>query len=524
MMEENMMKRKMTKSIGIAMAAAMTMTGCMPALAEAATEVSTEAATPAVDRSDKTRVIISQDAEVDDNNSLVHTLLYANDLDIAGIVQSSSQFHYIGDEENEPLRWPGTDWMYEMLNAYEQVYPNLVAQDPDYPTADELRKVTVVGNIKMVGEMDEVTEGSELIKNAIMDDDPRKLYIAVGGGANTVGRALKSIEEEYKDTDDWDSVYQKVVNKVVLHAWGQQDNVYETYISVNWPDIPMYDVSGASGPYGYGNGSADIPEAAHKKMEGSWMYDNIEVGHGPLLDMYVTWGDGTWLKGEDAGSQFGTNEDMLGTRNWWGGAWMGNIYNRYDFLSEGDSPDWIVTIPTGLRNLEDESWGGWGGRYVRTTFEASPDALYYAQPKGETSMAPFVEAIQDDFAARADWCITPNYEDANHAPSVSVEEGLDLTAKAGDTITLHALAEDPDGDNVSFKWWNYAEAGTYQAPEDAGQDAAVQVTADKENPSVVTVTVPSDAKSGDTIHVILEGTDDGEHTLRGYQRVVVTVE
>ena len=37
-------------------------------------------------------------------------------------------------------------------------------------------------------------------------------------------------------------------------------------------------------------------------------------------------------------------------------------------------------------------------------------------------------------------------------------------------------------------------------------------------------TVPEDARSGDTIHMIAEVQDDGTHTLKHYQRVVITVE
>lgn len=42
------------------------------------------------------RTIITQDAEVDDQNSLRHILLYANDIEIQGIVQTSSIFHWKG--------------------------------------------------------------------------------------------------------------------------------------------------------------------------------------------------------------------------------------------------------------------------------------------------------------------------------------------------------------------------------------------------------------------------------------------
>ena len=470
------------------------------------------------DRMSMPRIIITQDGEVDDINSLVRTLLYADDLDIAGIVQTSSQYHYSGDGEQAPYRWMGTQWMYDMLDSYAECYPNLSAHDPNYPTAEDLRAVTVVGNVKLEGEMEEVTEGSELIRACILDDDPRTLNIAVGGGANTVARALKSIEEEYADTAEWDALYEKICGKVVLAAWGAQDNAYETYISQKWPGIPMLDVSGASGPIGYSWGQTDISMSARKKLEGSWMYEHLEHDHGPLLDWYVTWGDGTHLEGEGDSDQFGDNEALLGSLDWWGGQWMGLVYNRYDFLSEGDSPDWIRALDNGLRAGEDMTYGGWGGRYVPAGYEANPDAVYYASAP-ETSMADWMEAIQNDFATRADWCVTPAYRDANHAPTVNIAEGLDFTAAAGEQVSLSAVTGDPDGDMVSYHWRQYAAADTY----DGDKDGAVRISHIDGDPAKVAVTVPADAQSGDTIHVILEVRDNGEHSLSAYQRIIITV-
>ena len=45
------------------------------------------------------RTIITQDAEVDDQNSLRHILLYANDIEIQGIVHPS----FIGKDNQERL-------------------------------------------------------------------------------------------------------------------------------------------------------------------------------------------------------------------------------------------------------------------------------------------------------------------------------------------------------------------------------------------------------------------------------------
>ena len=44
----------------------------------------------------KIRTIITQDAEVDDRNSLRHFLFYANEVEVQGIVQTSSKFHWRG--------------------------------------------------------------------------------------------------------------------------------------------------------------------------------------------------------------------------------------------------------------------------------------------------------------------------------------------------------------------------------------------------------------------------------------------
>ena len=114
----------------------------------------------------KARAIFTNDAECDDMNSFLHLLLYANDVDIEGLVLSSSCFHFEGDPAAgiEPKRWAGGQWMWDYLDAYEKAYPNLAVHDSAYPTPDYLRSVTCIGNVKTVGCMDEDTPGSELIR------------------------------------------------------------------------------------------------------------------------------------------------------------------------------------------------------------------------------------------------------------------------------------------------------------------------------------------------------------------------
>ena len=179
------------------------------------------------------RTVITTDGEVDDMNSVIRALLYSNEMDICGIVITSSTYHYAGDPAKgiKPFRWTGTNWIYQYLDDYEKVYPNLIKHDKNFQRADYFRKVTYIGNISNVGEMDKVTEGSEFLKNLFLDNDPRTLYVQTWGGTNTTARALKSIEEEYKNTPQWDSIRKKLQDKLFLYIILDQDDSYNNYIA-----------------------------------------------------------------------------------------------------------------------------------------------------------------------------------------------------------------------------------------------------------------------------------------------------
>ena len=116
--------------------------------------------------------------------------------------------------------------MNEVIDNYESVYENLICHDKNYPTPHYLRSIIKVGNIGYPGEMDNPTEGSKLIKERILDDDLRTLYIQVWGGTNTIARALFDIEQEYKDSSCWQDLKNKIEKKVVITAGGEQDNTY----------------------------------------------------------------------------------------------------------------------------------------------------------------------------------------------------------------------------------------------------------------------------------------------------------
>lgn len=481
---------------------------------------------------DKCRTVITTDGEVDDQNSLIRALLYANEMDIAGIVLTSSMYHYAGnDADVEPFRWTGTQWLYDFLDAYEQVYPNLCVHAEGYPEPSFLRAHTKIGNISNKGEMEEVTEGSEFLKELFLDDDPRTLYVQTWGGTNTTARALKSIEEEYSGTDQWAEVRQKIYDKLVVYIILDQDESYGDYIAKAWPDLKV--LNDVSNFWHFAYAWQLHPDELNTTLHANWQLANIVGNHGPLMARYALMGDGKTVEGELDEEQRGWDSYLEANPS----------YKRYDFISEGDSPSFFYLIDTGLRSLENPSWGGWGGRFGTDGKNTVGDFDPYSRAfEASYTLTRWFDDIQNDFAARVDWCTASSFGDANHAPSVSVTEGVNVNAAAGDTVTLTAVGTDPDGDTLTYHWWRYFEADTYDdgavipeledinmglvldrtaaVTDGVAPDTIALSGADTEQ---VTFTVPADAKSGDTIHLVVEVTDDGEHHLKHYQRVVVTV-
>jgi hypothetical protein len=90
---------------------------------------------------------------------------------------------------------------------------------------------------------------------------------------------------------------------------------------------------------------------------------------------------------------------------------------------------------------------------------------------------------------------------------------LDRRAAAGDTVVLEGVVRDPDGNALTSKWWEYKDVDTY-----TGSVAFSSTSAPRSS-----LIVPADAKPGQTIHAILEVTDNGKPALTRYARVVVTV-
>jgi hypothetical protein len=137
----------------------------------------------------KPRVLISTDLggyDNDDAQSMIHALLYANDVNYRGFVMTRT---FDGGTING-VRNRGANMLNEMLDAYNSDLANLRAHDPSYPSAAVLRTKIAEGsyNPSWPGTL---SDGAKLIiseARAAPAGDP--LYLLAWGPIHDVAAAL----------------------------------------------------------------------------------------------------------------------------------------------------------------------------------------------------------------------------------------------------------------------------------------------------------------------------------------------
>ena len=112
-----------------------------------------------------------------------------------------------------------------------------------------------------------------------------------------------------------------------------------------------------------------------------------------------------------------------------------------------------------------------------------------------------------------DWTVASSFSGANHHPRIQTNVGENITVKSGQTVSLSAEGTtDPDGNGLTYRWWQYKESGTY--PDLVSIHNAGSKTASLVVPAVT---------GSKTLHIILEVTDNGSPALVSYKRIVLTM-
>ena len=457
-----------------------------------------EAVLPQSDTKNRVIILTDIEADPDDTQSLVRLLLYSNQIEIKGLVATTSCWlqNRINPKSIE-----------RVIQAYGKVQPNLTKHEAGFPESEEL--VSLIKNglpvygLKGVGDGKD-SEGSEWIIKVLEEKDDRPLWVSVWGGVNTLAQSLDKIQKTKSKKET-----KRLISKLRVYTISDQDDS-GIWIRNNFPDL-FYIVS--PGDY-YSTATwtginSFIKGIDNSSISNSWIAQNIQQDHGPLGAEYpnVAWG------------------------------------------VEGDTPAFLSLIPNGLNEPEHPEWGGWGGRYTlykpefdktkkggsiviiapetRAIWTNAVDNYtpYVAKEYGRAVKKDTVsfndnkatlwrwrDDFQNDFAARMDWCLMP-YEEANHPPVPGLTHSERLTVKSGEAFSLDAFkSTDPDGDNLSYLWFHYPEESSYKEKIDLGA----------ENVHIVNLTAPV-VKKKETIHFILKLSDKGTPPLSRYKRVIVTV-
>ena len=449
---------------------------------------------------ERERVIVLTDfyKDPDDKQSMVRFLTYANEFDIEGLIATSLAY---GTGEVHP------EWIEDIIGEYGEVVGDLKQHERPsftYPSVSELKNVVKEGAHvvrKLVGRNrgfpvpypkgardsrscdpapnwigpGKDTAASNHIINVVDKRDSRPVWIIVWGGPMDLAQALWRVRHDRTAAQTAD-----FVSKLRMYQVSWQDTG-AVWIWEQFPKLFLLQSSdGMRGMYQAG-------DPAYRNQ--TWIDNNVKNSHGALGAQYPK-----------AGS--------------------------IDGVKEGDTPSFLYLLAPGLSDPAHPDWGCWGGRFTahgaRTNFyvdarDKHPDTSSATAEK-QWTVGRWNKQRNQDFAARMDWCVE-SYANANHNPAAHLNgDGstnvLEMTVVPGQKVNLSANgSSDPDGDNLSYRWWQYQEADSYEST--VGISGSTSKNASFTAPSV---------GSSRTVHIILEVIDNGGPNLTSYRRLVVTVD
>jgi hypothetical protein len=444
----------------------------------------------------KVNVIVLTDIEADpdDVQSLIRFLTYSNQWNIQGLIATTS-IHQKTRVAPESIL--------EVLVAYAKVQSNLEKHEKGFPSAESLREKVKKGlpvyGMEGVGKGKD-SEGSDWIVKILEGPDNEPVWFSVWGGPNVLAQALWKIRNDKNPTEA-----ERIYRKIRVYTISDQDDS-GPWMRKNFPSI-FYIVTPG---YNYTNATwlgiaFPLPGSNTDVATADWLAKNIQQGHGPL----------------------------------------GAAYPDVAYGMEGDTPAFLGLIGNGLNDPEHPNYGGWGGRYefylppftdsntgrfkrenwpkdepeTRAIWTNAKDSVISVIDKkiyfgNWETIWRWRQEFQNDFAARMLWT-TKEYEACNHPPIPALAHSDRLTVKSGEQFFLSAKGTaDPDGDSMSYLWFQYPEAGTFKG--------TVSFRPYSPNLYAVPVTAPT-VKESKTVHFILKVTDKGAPALTRYKRVIVTI-
>lgn len=268
----------------------------------------------------KPRVLISTDiggTDPDDNQSMIHLLMYANLFQIEGLVSTAFKGGSVANIQT-------------MIDLYELDREKLVKHGKGFPPAKDLRKITKQGTLSAAPYQGYSlpTEGSNWIIHCAKQSSASPLWILVWGGIEDLAQALHDEPSIKKNIRVY---WIGGPNK----KWGP--NAY-TYIAQNHPDLWMIENNATYRGW-------FLDHEASDSLKGKSYYKNYIKGQGKMGLDFLHYYKGDIKMGDTpslAYLMFGNPEDPTGES--WGGSFEKiPISPRYLFNGNSTITDTVAT-------------------------------------------------------------------------------------------------------------------------------------------------------------------------------------
>ncbi|PZQ51320.1 MAG: hypothetical protein DI556_03890 [Rhodovulum sulfidophilum] len=350
------------------------------------------------------RVLISTDLggpDNDDAQSMIHALLYANDLDYRGFVMTRT----LDGGRVNGVRTSGAEMLREMLDAYDDDLASLRSHDASYPTSASLRAKIAEGSYSgawpgtlSAGARLMITEG-----RAASPDDP--LYLLGWGPIHDIAAAvlaapdivpnirifsLSGIGQDPGNTAAYDALVNAVSTRAAYKdLWwiNAENSMRGIYLDKNGARIPGIE--------------ANLP----------WVLENV-ADHGALGELFHN----------------KYTYDLSTTRTG---------PSSPDGLKMGDTPSLLYLIDAvDNDNPRGDSWGGSFQKWsigTNTWVDRTDASLKMGNFPGARTVYKHREEIYGDFEERMDWADGP---DLGTGPKI----GLGRTEAESLTLAGYRLA------------------------------------------------------------------------------------